>query len=123
MKSGQYKTPVEFYRDVNLMIKNSYIFNSANEEFIKLTNDFEKYFWRIAGAESKPANDKKLEREKERERERLEKERLKEEKIREKLMEKEKERERKLLLQQQQQAELALRLAKKKKKFIPKDML
>ena len=60
LKSAKYAAPQEFYRDINLMIKNSYIFNSANEEFLKLTNDFERYFWRIAGPESKLINDKKL---------------------------------------------------------------
>lgn len=53
------------------MIKNSYLFNAANDDFLKLTNEFERYFWRIAGPESKPVNDKKLEKEKEKERERL----------------------------------------------------
>jgi hypothetical protein len=46
------------------MIKNSYDFNQMNEEFIKITADFERYFFRIAGAEAKPVNDKKLEKEK-----------------------------------------------------------
>ena len=39
-KSGQYKTPQEFYKDINLMIRNSYSFNELNEEFLKLTGDF-----------------------------------------------------------------------------------
>ena len=30
LKSAKYTSPQEFYRDVNLMIKNSYLFNAAN---------------------------------------------------------------------------------------------
>lgn len=39
------------------IFNNSYIFNAANEDFIKITSEFERYYYRISG-ETKPPVDK-----------------------------------------------------------------
>ena len=53
LKSGQIKTPAQFHNDVIKIFHNSYLFNSTYEDFIKITHEFERYYYRISG-ESKP---------------------------------------------------------------------
>ncbi len=57
LRSGRYTTPLQFHQDVLKIFHNSYLFNAANEDFIKITNEFEKYYYRISG-EFKPQPDK-----------------------------------------------------------------
>ena len=57
LKSGKYQNPAQFHLDVVKIFNNSYLFNGANEDFIKLTNEFERYYSRING-EIKPFIDK-----------------------------------------------------------------
>lgn len=38
LKSGKYSTPQQFHLDVVKIFNNSYLFNAANEDFIKITN-------------------------------------------------------------------------------------
>lgn len=57
LRSGRYSTPQQFHQDVIKIFHNSYLFNAANEDFIKITNEFEKYYYRISG-ETKPQPDK-----------------------------------------------------------------
>ena len=40
IREGKYLTITQFYADIELMIKNSYLFNKSNPDFIKLTEDF-----------------------------------------------------------------------------------
>ena len=56
-KSGVYSTPGQFHQDVQKIFHNSYLFNATYEEFIKLTHQFEKYYYRISG-QAKPVQDK-----------------------------------------------------------------
>lgn len=53
LKSGKYTVPAQFHADVVRIFNNSYLFNAPNEDFIKITNEFEKYYYRISG-EIKP---------------------------------------------------------------------
>jgi hypothetical protein len=47
IKSNKYQLKKDLYGDINKLIKNSYIFNKGNDDFIKITEEFEKYFWKI----------------------------------------------------------------------------
>lgn len=38
LKQGKYQTTLQFHNDVIKIFNNSYLFNGANEDFIKLTN-------------------------------------------------------------------------------------
>jgi|688.fasta_scaffold2074340_1 hypothetical protein len=38
LKFGKYATPQQFHLDVVKIFNNSYLFNAANEDFIKITN-------------------------------------------------------------------------------------
>ncbi len=40
LKGGKYATPAQFHQDVIKIFHNSYLFNEANEDFVKLTNEF-----------------------------------------------------------------------------------
>jgi hypothetical protein len=55
LKSGMYHTSQQFHQDVVKIFNNSYIFNEAYDEFIKITQDLERYYYRISG-EHKPTN-------------------------------------------------------------------
>ena len=47
LRTNQYMTPTQFHADVSKIIKNSLTFNSANDEFIRITGDFENYYRKI----------------------------------------------------------------------------
>lgn len=49
LKSGKYQNPAQFHSDVTKIFNNSYAFNYINEDFIKLTSEFERYYYRISG--------------------------------------------------------------------------
>ena len=53
IKSNKYQLKKDLYADINKLIKNSYLFNEGNEDFIKITESFEKYFWKITNGEGK----------------------------------------------------------------------
>jgi hypothetical protein len=40
LKGGKYQTPAQFHNDVIKIFYNSYLFNEANEDFVKLTVEF-----------------------------------------------------------------------------------
>lgn len=44
LKSEKYNDFLEFQADVLKIIENSYRFNEANEEFLKITSEFENFF-------------------------------------------------------------------------------
>jgi hypothetical protein len=47
IKSNKYQLKKDLYGDINKLINNSYIFNKGNDDFIKITEKFENYFWKI----------------------------------------------------------------------------
>lgn len=49
LKNGKYQNPSQFHNDVIKIFYNSYLFNEANEDFIKVTSELEKYYYRISG--------------------------------------------------------------------------
>lgn len=55
LQSGVYETTQQFHADIMKIINNSYLFNGVNEDFLRITSDFEKYYYRISG-ETKPAD-------------------------------------------------------------------
>ena len=59
LKGGKYQNPSQFHSDVVKIFHNSYLFNEVNEDFIKITGELEKYYYRISG-ETKPPVDKSL---------------------------------------------------------------
>lgn len=59
LKSGKYQNPIQFHQDVIKIFHNSYLFNSANEDFVKLTAEFQRYYYRISG-EVKPPVEKQV---------------------------------------------------------------
>jgi hypothetical protein len=60
LKSGKYQTPAQFHADVVKIFHNSYLFNAPNEDFVKITNELEKYYYRISGEVKPPHVDKPL---------------------------------------------------------------
>ena len=48
LRSGKYNDYNGFRGDVLKIIENSYRFNEANEDFLKITSEFESYFHRIS---------------------------------------------------------------------------
>ena len=49
LKSGKYHTPHQFHLDVIKIFQNSYLFNQANDDFLKITAELERYYYRISG--------------------------------------------------------------------------
>lgn len=49
LRSGKYQNPSQFHQDVLKIFHNSYTFNQASEDFIKITVELEKYYYRISG--------------------------------------------------------------------------
>lgn len=47
MADERYTTITQFYADIELTISNSLLFNRANPDFCKLTNDFKKCFEKL----------------------------------------------------------------------------
>lgn len=44
IKTKVYSTATQFHSDIKKIIKNSYDFNKSNEDFMKLTGQFEKFY-------------------------------------------------------------------------------
>lgn len=59
LKGGKYQNNTQFHEDVLKIFNNSYIFNQGTEDFIKVTMELEKYYYRVSG-ETKPPPDKSL---------------------------------------------------------------
>jgi hypothetical protein len=57
LKGGKYSAVTQFNADVIKIFHNSYLFNKENEDFVKLTNEFERYYYKISG-ETRPTPDK-----------------------------------------------------------------
>ena len=47
LKTGLYATPTQFHADINKIIRNSYTFNQGNIDFIRITEEFEQYYFKI----------------------------------------------------------------------------
>ena len=47
LNEGKYFTITQFYADIELILKNSYLFNRANADFLKITQDFERYYEKL----------------------------------------------------------------------------
>ena len=47
LKGSKYSTASQFHADIRRIIKNSYIFNKNNEDYIKVTLEFENYYFKI----------------------------------------------------------------------------
>lgn len=48
IKTEKYVDFSEFQADVMKIIENSYRFNEANEDYLKITSEFENYFTKLA---------------------------------------------------------------------------
>lgn len=48
IRNKVYSTATQFHSDVKKIINNSYLFNQYNEDFLKLTSQFEKYYLKIS---------------------------------------------------------------------------
>ena len=49
LREGRYETPAHFHADIIKILNNSYLFNQSNEDFLKVTSEFERYYFRISG--------------------------------------------------------------------------
>ena len=49
LKQGKYQTAAQFHADVVRIFHNSYLFNGNNEDFVKITTELERYYYRISG--------------------------------------------------------------------------
>ena len=53
LRTAIYSSSTQFHADINKIIRNSFIFNQGNQQFMKLTGDFEKYYFKIISEPSK----------------------------------------------------------------------